>query len=148
MEKREVYELMERFNSSIKYFPKRNGINYTETLIMTGLAISEESGKMICVSDVAQHLRVTKSAASQMLEKLEEKGLIRKYRKENNKKTVYVKLTDEALKQCDERKRKLSDMIDMLSKEMGDDMEEFLRLNNKFIGALENVCNKLCDGQT
>ncbi len=50
-------------------------------------------GDGIIASQVAQKLGITKGAITQIADKLVKKGLIKKYKKPDNKKEVYIKLT-------------------------------------------------------
>ena len=45
------------------------------------------------MSDIAKRLGITKSALSQIAKKLEEKGWLEKYRCNNNKKEIFLKVT-------------------------------------------------------
>ena len=47
------------------------------------------------MSDVAKRLGVTKSALSQIAKRLEEKGWLEKYRCNNNKKEIFLKVTSQ-----------------------------------------------------
>lgn len=54
-----------------------------------------EPGDGITVSNVARKLGITKGAVTQIANKLVNKGLVEKYKKQGNKKEVYIKLTGE-----------------------------------------------------
>jgi DNA-binding MarR family transcriptional regulator len=54
-----------------------------------------ESGEGINASRLSQKLGITNGAVTQIADKLVKKKLIRKYKKESNKKEVYLKLTEE-----------------------------------------------------
>ena len=72
---------------------------------------------------------VTKGAISQVIEKLENKGLVRKYQKSGNGKEVFIELTEEGKDTCEDRKGINQETIREISEEIGrcsDDKVAFL----------------------
>ena len=57
------------------------------------------------LTELARASGVTKGAISQIVKKLETKGVIRRYKKAANDKEVFIELTETGKKTCEERKR-------------------------------------------
>jgi DNA-binding MarR family transcriptional regulator len=57
------------------------------------------------ITELARASGVTKGAISQMVKKLETKGVIRRYKKAANDKEVFMELTETGQKICEERRR-------------------------------------------
>lgn len=142
---KDIFELIERLRTAIKYSSRRGGANLPEMFIICGLTEAEREGKKVCVSDVAEALCFTKSAASQMIDKFVESGILKKHRSEDNKKTVYIELTDSAKEICERKNRQYEEFLNILSQRMGSDMEELIRLNTKFVDVMENLLKEIGD---
>ena len=144
-ENKEIFALIERLRTVIKYSSHRGGANLPEMFIICGLTEAEKTGKRLCISDIAEALWVTKSAASQMIDKFVERGVVRKYKDESNKKIVYIELTDDAKEICERKNRQYKEFINILSQRMGSDMDELIRLNTKFVDVMENLLKEIGD---
>ena len=77
-----------------------------------------EPGDGIIASQVAQKLGVTKGAVTQIADKLVKKGLIEKYKRPDNKKEVYIKLTSDGKIAYDRHR--------LFHKQLGDKMIAYL----------------------
>jgi DNA-binding MarR family transcriptional regulator len=71
--------------------PVEDGVEVSTREIHTIQAIGERD--QMCVTEVASHFGVTKSAASQMIKKLEEKGFVEKNKVPGNDKELSLTLT-------------------------------------------------------
>jgi len=83
----------------------------------------------INVTEFARVVGVTKGAVSQVIKKLENKGLVRRYKKGNNDKEVFIDLTEKGEQVCEERKRINRETIREISEELrrySDDEVAFL----------------------
>ena len=142
MERQVVFKLIERLKTSLKYAPVRFGFNLPVLLLLNGLAEASEEGRRICMSDISEALCITKSAVSQMIDRLSEQGLVERTPCPQNKKIIYIEPTDLAKQNFVSVKQKMSDFFQAISIEMGDDLDELIRLTDKFVNALENVMDK------
>ena len=87
------FETVDAINESEK-LPKSYGSEYmlyhAESNLLTVVCKNPESP----ANELAERLGVTRGAITQMSNKLEEKGLIEKYSKSDNKKKKYYRLTE------------------------------------------------------
>jgi DNA-binding MarR family transcriptional regulator len=72
----------------------------------------------INVTEFARMVGVTKGAVSQVIKKLETKGLVRRYKKGDNDKEVFIALTEQGAVACKERKRINRETIREISEEL------------------------------
>ena len=70
------------------------------------------------ITELARASGVTKGAISQIVKKLETKGVIRRYKKAANDKEVFIELTETGKKTCEERRRINKETIVLLREEL------------------------------
>jgi len=131
----ESREIMDRFirlvhkYNALEKAPARHGkdldLFHSERHMLD--QIGENPG--INVTDFARVTGVTKGAISQVIKKLENKGLAQKYKKSGNDKEVFIELTDKGKEVCEDRKKINRETIREISEELGrysDDEVSFL----------------------
>ncbi len=108
--------------------------NNTEMRLISEVIINKEEGKRLISTQLAKALGVTRSAVSQMVNKLEAKGIVKRVPSEYDRKIAYIELTDDAQNHYDEQKSGLSGKLGRIIDMMGqDEMDEFVRLMRKFL---------------
>jgi DNA-binding MarR family transcriptional regulator len=70
------------------------------------------------ITELARASGVTKGAISQIVKKLETKGVVRRYKKAANDKEVFIELTETGKKTCEERRRTNKETIGPLREEL------------------------------
>ncbi|MGA2936652.1 MAG: MarR family transcriptional regulator [Syntrophobacteraceae bacterium] len=70
------------------------------------------------ITELARASGVTKGAISQIVKKLETKGVIRRYKRAANDKEVFIELTETGKKTCEERRRTNKETIVPLRDEL------------------------------
>jgi len=118
-------EIMDRFMrlvhkyNSMEKLPARHGkgfdLYHSERHMLD--KVGENPG--INVTEFAQIAGVTKGAVSQVIKKLENKGLVRRYKKGGNEKEVFIELTQEGKAVCEDRKRINQETVRAISEELG-----------------------------
>ncbi len=108
---KETGEIMEIF---IRVVNKYNGLEKIPVKHSPGLGLYHSERHMLDmagdnphmnITEIARASRVTKGAVSQIIKKLEAKGVVRRYKKAANDKEVFVELTETGKKTCEERRR-------------------------------------------
>jgi DNA-binding MarR family transcriptional regulator len=88
---------------------------------------NEEDG--VTMSEIARHFKVTPAAASQIITIYENKGWVERIRSKVDRRTVYVKVTDEIKdklnKKNEEQRQKFNELMEYLGEE---DTENMLRI--------------------
>ena len=104
-------ELMDLF---IRVVNKYNGLEKVPVKHSPGLGLYHSERHMLDriadnphmnITELARASGVTKGAVSQIVKKLETKGVIRRYKKAANDKEVFIELTETGEKTCEERRR-------------------------------------------
>lgn len=87
----------------------------------------------IKMSELSDHIEATKPATSQLVNRLEEKELIERFMTKEDRRVVYVKLTDKGREYYEINRTRLMDFLDYLMQEMGEgEAKELLRLFNRY----------------
>jgi DNA-binding MarR family transcriptional regulator len=118
-------EIMEIF---IRVVNKYNGLERVPVKHSQGLGLYHSERHMLDrvgdnpnmnITELARASGVTKGAISQIVKKLETKGVIRRYKKAANHKEVFIELTETGKKTCEERRRTNKETIGPLREELG-----------------------------
>ena len=115
-------------------------ISCSELSILGLICESEKKNKKINITEISNKLKITKSAVSQSISKLEKKGFVKRKINLFDKKINYLSVTKETMKQSDKKHIEHEKMINNVINKMGEeDSKELSRLLNK----LENIINEL-----
>lgn len=148
MQTEELIKLLFKASQNLKdsTFLKNNGertFNNTEMRLIGCVIMNEELGKKIISTQIADALCITRSAVSQMVNRLEERGVVRRAPSEYDKKIAYIELSDSTRAEYEKQKAKLAKNLELIAERMGqDDMNEFVRLLSKFFECKDRVMGK------
>ncbi len=104
-------------------------------------AIGQNTG--INVTELAKLMRVTKGAISQVIKKLEAKGMISKYFSDDNNQRVLLKLTAQGQTAFDGHNRLHQRQYDLLKKELEHLGDEQVRFLAEVMGSIERSFEQL-----
>lgn len=154
MVKKEI-EMVEAFKTLTKnivtFFEnnlsKTSDIGCSELSVLKTIHEGEKVQKKMNVTELAILLNITKSAASQLVSKLEKKGLVKRKINLFDKKVNYISLTEEAVKKYENKHNEYQEVVYKVVNEMGEkDSKELSRLLEKLsniingLGKVEEVC--------
>ncbi len=123
-------EIMDLF---IRVVNKYNGLEKVPVKHSPGLGLYHSERHMLDtvgvnpdmnMTELARASGVTKGAISQIVKKLETKGVIRRYKKASNDKEVFIELTETGKKICEERRRTNKETIRPLREELESHADE------------------------
>lgn len=139
-----TFEMINSFKSltnNIKSLFDSNILNNID-LSLSELKVLEviEENNEVNVSKIASGLRISKSAVSQIVSKLEKKGCIYRKVDEKNKKINYLYLTDNSQNVYRDKKYKCKEIIEKVVKKLGD--ENILKLS-ELLNQLSNVIESI-----
>ncbi len=117
-------EIMDLF---IRIVNKYNGLEKVPVMHSPGLGLFHSERHMLDrvgdnprmnMTELARASGVTKGAVSQIVKKLETKGVLRRYKKAANDKEVFIALTEIGEKTCEERRKTNKETIGPLREEL------------------------------
>ena len=85
------------------------------------------------MTELSQTMGISKAAATQAVNRLVDRGLLDREGDENDRRTVYIQMSDKGEKLFKRENDRVLAMIDKIIENMGEkDIEEFIRLYRKF----------------
>ena len=127
-----VYEIMEKFRRNMIGKKIASDIPRSEFALLKLVQTSRTKGEDVTISYISDHLEISRSAVSQMINHLEEKGYIERISTKNDRRLVYVRLTKGGEGFIAERYQKFLQSMTKIFNRMGEkDTEELLRLLEK-----------------
>lgn len=119
---------------------QKHDISCSELSILKVIHESEKEDKKINVTELSIILKMSKSAISQLIAKLEKKSLVKRKINIFDKKINYITLTETAKVIYQDNQKKYSEIADKVIEKMGKkDSEELSRLLEKLSYIIENL---------
>lgn len=140
---REVYRIGKRLEE-IRILNRKLAFNYTEIQAINEIATAKEEGRSMKSCELSDVLGVSRSAVSQMLNKLEQKGVVRRVTDERDRKVAYLELSEGVAKTCEEVKGRVGVFFEKLKDRLGQDaLIEFFERANRFADACGEVYQEM-----
>ena len=119
---------------------EKDNISCSELSVLKVLCESEKENKKMNITELSSSLKMSKSAVSQLISKLEKKGFIKRKINLFDKKVNYLSVTNEAREKCEISQRKYSEAVHQVVDKMGEkDSQELSRLLEKLSGIINNL---------
>ncbi|MDT7861252.1 MAG: MarR family transcriptional regulator [Saccharolobus sp.] len=104
------------------------GLSYFEFKVMCAL---DEEGK-VPMSRVAEKYMLTKAGLTSIIDRLEEKNLVKRVRSEEDRRVIYVELTDKGREKLAESRKVFQEVLaNFMRKISEDEIKELERIFNK-----------------
>ena len=120
----------------------------TEFRILREIVMENEKGNEIIASELSRRIGVTRSAISQIVNKMEKDGTVKRVPAPNDKKIAYVRLSERTLaiyeEQCKQADECLSKMVSIYGK---DKMDAFIGSCKEIIAIYETVKKELSENR-
>lgn len=131
----EIYAIGKRLEE-LKIFHRAMPFNNTEMQMMREIIAAKERGSRVISSGLAKLLGITRSAVSQMVKKLESKGVVRRVPDSRDKKIAYIELSDKARSIYEESRARVNGLLERIVEKLGEEkVEHFITGTNEFIDA-------------
>ena len=128
-----------KFMEGIDILPASVNLSQTEFRLIREIVMEREAGKKIISSELARRLNITRSAVSQIVTKLENRGIVERTASPTDRKIFYVVLSESSLNKfrgmCDEANKLVNRVVEEFGKEKTDQLiglyEEFASTFNR-----------------
>lgn len=141
----EIYQIRKRLEE-IRLFDRDLPFNGTEMQMIREIVLAKESGKRIISSKLAKILGVTRSAVSQMVNKMEARGVVCRVADATDRKIAYIELSKGALEVYGQMKERMNTFLAQIQKRLGEKkVAVFLSSANEFIDTCEAVLKNMAD---
>lgn len=122
----------------------RGPFNQTEMQMIGEILANRERGKRIISSRLAEALGITRSAVSQMVNKLETKGVVRRVPDERDRKIAYIELSDKACAMYESFKEQVLGCLSKIIARMGEErVRHFMEEAQEFISVYDDVVHEM-----
>ena len=137
----DIYSICKKLDD-IKIFYHAVPFNNTEMQMIREIVLVKESGEHIIASSLAKNLGITRSAVSQIVNKLEKNNIIKRFPDPMDKKVAFIELSENAVSVYEETKRRVNVFLEQVVEKLGEEkVENFIKGANEFIDAFEEVVN-------
>ena len=134
-----IYELLKK-PEKMELNAYQPMFNNSEMRLLGEIIKERTEHKKIISTELASRLGVTRSAVSQMVNKLEARGLLVRTPSQSDKKIAYVELSDYAEKAYEEEHEKCCAFMGQVIEIFGEDkLEKLLTLNDEFINLVAEL---------
>ena len=128
-----IYRIAHRIEE-IRIPGEKYPFNNTEMQMMREIVSAKEEGRRVISSALARTLGVTRSAVSQMVNKLESCDVVRRVPDKKDRKIAYIELSGRALELYEELKGRVGRIMDLVIARLGSKkVEKFIQSANEFV---------------
>ncbi|MBQ8884963.1 MAG: MarR family transcriptional regulator [Clostridia bacterium] len=118
----------------------RSQFNNSEMRLLGEVIMANYEGKRIISTQLAKRLGITRSAVSQMVNKLEARGVVRRVADEIDRKIAYIELSEKAEEAYRKEKEHYCEFIGEVVERFGEEkLDELFRLYNEFFAVLTEM---------
>lgn len=134
-----IYQTMQKFHK-LGISSKFSGeMPRSEIMMLKVINLDTSKTEGVTISALSERLKISKSAVSQMINVLEDKGYVERITTKNDRRIVYVRLTEIGEQSLEKSLRSLLESLNQVFVRMGDeDTETLLRLLNKLYVIVED----------
>ena len=134
---RRIFSMMKKTEGLMDISAKQD-LNTTEFRLVSEIVLAEVENRRLISTQLATRLGVTRSAISQMVNKLEGDGIIRRVPDEVDRKIAYVELTETAHEHFTNDLEKYEKFVAQVIARFGvARMEKLLALSDEFVSVVE-----------
>ena len=132
-----LFSLMKK-REDIIISDKKTQFNSTEIRLLFEILSAKHEGKRLISTRLASLLGITRSAVSQIVNRLEENGVVKRVADDVDRKIAYIEITDEIMEIYHEDLEKCQDFIERVVRNFGEEkFQTMYTLLNDFIEVLE-----------
>ena len=126
----------------------RSHFNNSEMRLLGEILLADYSGKRIISTQLATRLGITRSAVSQMVNKLESRGIVKRVPDDKDRKIAYIELSDTARAQYEDMKGRVNAILSSVIGELGDEkVETFVKSAHEFVDAFDGAVARQTAGR-
>lgn len=144
-----IFALQKR-NDALVVSTKKSRFNDTELRLLGEIILAEREGKRVISTQIAKRLGITRSAVSQIVNRMERDGVVKRVPDAVDRKVAYIVMTEETLTAYQAELKEVKTFIGKAVKDYGVEkfnqlcqmMDEFLDVIEKEKAECEDKCNK------
>lgn len=119
-------------------------LSKTEFRLIREILMEAENGRKIISSELARRLGITRSAVSQIVGKLESRGIVKRTAAPDDRKIAYIELSDHSLAVYEEQCRQANEIMEAVAAKLGKNkMDRLVAGYEEFSKALAEARKKV-----
>lgn len=127
-----IYQVMQKFQKLGMNSKFAGEMPRSEIVMLKMINIDTSKTEGVTISTLSERLEITKSAVSQMINVLEDKGYVKRITTKSDRRIVYVRLTEMGEQSLEKSLQSLLKSLNQVFEKMGEEDTEILfRLLNK-----------------
>ena len=127
-----------RKRDSVGVVSKKSSFNDTELRLLGEILEAREEGKRLISTQLANTLGVTRSAISQIVNRLEERDIVRRVADDVDRKIAYIEVTEKVVAQYEKEIKIAADFAGVLVKKYGvEKFKTLCALTDEFVALLD-----------
>ena len=136
---RDIYSISKRLEEARELYHV-TPFNNTEMLMMREIVVAKQAGKRLISSRLAEILKITRSAVSQIVTKMEQRGIVNRVASPTDRKIAYVCLSERALAVFEEQCKEANATMQCIVERYGEEnVKELFARFNEFRKIAEEV---------
>lgn len=140
---RRIFATLKRLEN-VMALANRKEYNTTEIRLMSEIVLAECEGRRLISTQIAKRLGITRSAVSQIVNKLEERGVICRVPDEVDRKIAYLEFSENSKDKMEEDVREYNALLNAVISRFGESkMEKMITLIDEFEKAVQGVIGEV-----
>ena len=117
--------------------------NNTELCVISEICAAKSQGQRLISTQLAKRLGVTRSAISQIVNRLESRGVVKRVDDDVDRKIAYVEITDEFQGSCEDMVAQAVENANKIIKKFGEEkFERMCKQYEEFIAVVKKITEK------
>ena len=126
------------------FFGEEASLSKTEFRLVREIVMEEKQGNKIISSELARRLGITRSAVSQLVNKMEERDIVKRVNSPTDKKIAYIQLSDKALAEFNEQSKTANDLMARVAEIYGEErLKSLISAYDEFTATFEKVAREM-----
>ncbi len=122
---------------------KQSPFNNTELRMISEIFVAKTSGTRLISTQLAKRIGVTRSAISQIVNRLEERGVVNRIPDEIDKKIAYIEISDNLMATCGETLKETLVLVEAIVEKFGaEKFDRMYALYEEFIDTVAGIIEK------
>jgi DNA-binding MarR family transcriptional regulator len=139
----ELLEILMRFKKIMRVHPYLEELNFSEMVVCGVLAHKE--AKQMQMKDISDVMKISRPALNAIVNRLEDKSLVERFRLEGDRKSVYLRLSEKSYHIYHKEHENLIQSMNNIVQSMGkEDTLQLIKLLKKFYDVSKQEVDNKC----
>lgn len=133
-------QAMTRKLQNVVFVKGKKSFNNSELRMLEEIVAADKKGERLISTQLADKVGVTRSAISQMVNRLSEKGLVRRVPDDVDRKIAYIELTGNAKELYNAQRKRMGEVVAKVVADFGaDKANQMLKLVDEFCDSVYKI---------